>query len=83
MPGGSTPSLRTTGRTSHARAGASPLQTSRLWQLRLEQDNRVELRCDSCGYGAVVTSPPRRCPMCGGEGWRVAKRINALPALSE
>ena len=79
----STPSLHAPGSAIDAQAGASPLQTSPLWQLRLEQDDRVEIRCARCGYGAVVTSPPRRCPMCGGEGWRIAKRLSALPRLSE
>lgn len=83
MPGESTASLQTTGSTVHARAGASPLEASPVWQLRLERDDRVEIRCAACGYGAVVTSPPRRCPMCGGEGWRLAKRLSALPRLSE
>lgn len=83
MLGESAQSLRATGSTVHTRRGASPLQTSRSWQLRLEQDDRVEIRCARCGYGAVVTSPPRRCPMCGGKGWRLAKRVNALPMLSE
>jgi rubrerythrin len=64
----STESLEATGSTIHARLG---------------QDARIELQCDRCGYGAVVTSPPRRCPMCGGEGWRLAKRLYSLPTLSE
>jgi rubrerythrin len=82
MVGQGTASLQATVRT-HARAGASTLQPSGLWQLRLEQGNRVEIQCAHCGYGAVVTSPPRRCPMCGGDGWRLARRVHALPALSE
>jgi rubrerythrin len=81
MVGQGTASLQATART-HARAGASR-QTSGLWQLRLEQGNRVEIQCAHCGYGAVVTSPPRRCPMCGGDGWRFARRLHALPALSD
>jgi len=32
-------------------------------------DGRVEVRCAACGYGAVVTRLPKRCPMCGGAGW--------------
>jgi rubrerythrin len=27
----------------------------------------VELRCTGCGYGAVASAPPLRCPMCGGD----------------
>lgn len=83
MLGESAHSLLATGSTIHARAGASPLQTSRSSQLRLEQDDRIEIQCARCGYGAVVTSPPQRCPMCGGEGWRLAKRVHALRTLSE
>lgn len=76
-------SLQATGSTIHARAGASSLQTSRLWQLWLEQDDRIEIQCAGCGYGAVVTSLPRRCPMCGGDGWRLAKHLSALPTTGE
>lgn len=79
----STPSLQATESIDHAWAGASPLQTSRSPQLRLEQEDRIEIQCAGCGYGAVVTFPPRRCPMCGGEGWRLAKRVHALRTLSE
>jgi len=79
----STSRLHATVPTLHARAGASVRQRSRGWQLWLEQGNRVEIRCARCGYGTVVTSPPRRCPMCGGDGWRLAKRLNALPTVKE
>jgi len=27
------------------------------------------LRCADCGYGIARTSPPERCPMCGGLHW--------------
>jgi rubrerythrin len=30
---------------------------------------RIELRCESCGYGIVVSSPPVRCPMCQTPRW--------------
>jgi rubrerythrin len=33
---------------------------------------RDEIRCESCGYGAVVERKPRHCPMCGDESWIVA-----------
>jgi hypothetical protein len=36
----------------------------------------VELVCVSCGFGAIVASPPARCPMCGGGGWRVRQRVD-------
>jgi rubrerythrin len=81
MRAASTPSLQATASTTHARAGASTLQMSLAWQLRLEQGDRVEIQCARCGYGAVVASPPRRCPMCGGDGWRLAKRARPLPRL--
>jgi rubrerythrin len=35
-------------------------------------DDRVEVRCCGCGYGAVVARPPVRCPMCGRGTWRLA-----------
>ena len=82
MEAGSTPSLQATVSTTRARAGASTLQRSRGWQLRLEQGDRVEIQCARCGYGAIVASPPRRCPMCGGDSWRLAKRVHALPGLT-
>lgn len=31
---------------------------------------RRELRCTGCGYGAVATSAPERCPMCGETDWQ-------------
>jgi len=36
---------------------------------RHDMDDRVEIRCLSCGYGAVVAHFPERCPMCGGGLW--------------
>jgi rubrerythrin len=35
-------------------------------------DDRVEIHCCGCGYGAVVARPPVRCPMCGQGAWRPA-----------
>lgn len=32
----------------------------------------LELRCTSCGYGAVASTMPARCPMCGEFGWDFA-----------
>ena len=32
---------------------------------------RDEIRCESCGYGAVVDRKPPQCPMCGNESWIV------------
>ena len=34
-----------------------------------DTDDRLEIRCRSCGYGAVVAQFPERCPMCGGVLW--------------
>ena len=30
---------------------------------------RMEIRCEGCGYGAVVSRLPARCPMCGRATW--------------
>jgi rubrerythrin len=35
-------------------------------------EDRVEVHCCGCGYGAVVARPPTRCPMCGRGAWRPA-----------
>jgi len=32
---------------------------------------RAEIRCESCGYGAIVERKPPHCPMCGDESWLV------------
>ena len=37
------------------------LQTSRSWQLRLDQGGRVEIQCARCGYGASVSKSPVNC----------------------
>jgi hypothetical protein len=34
---------------------------------------RRELRCTSCGYGAIASTMPEQCPMCGEVGWDFAK----------
>lgn len=34
-----------------------------------ELDHRMEIRCEGCGYGAVVSHLPARCPMCGRATW--------------
>jgi rRNA maturation protein Nop10 len=31
--------------------------------------SRSDLYCATCGYGAVVSVPPRFCPMCHEFGW--------------
>jgi hypothetical protein len=33
---------------------------------------RMDLRCASCGYGAIASRMPARCPMCGGSDWDFA-----------
>ena len=32
-------------------------------------NRRMEIRCAGCGYGAVVSHLPARCPMCGRATW--------------
>jgi rubrerythrin len=53
-----------------------------LWASVLEapgarSGTRRELRCPDCGYGAVVTHPLRRCPMCGGGDWQLLEALRA------
>ena len=33
---------------------------------------RLNLRCASCGYGAIASSMPAQCPMCAGTTWDFA-----------
>jgi rubrerythrin len=33
---------------------------------------RHELRCTTCGYGAVIRLVPEQCPMCAGTSWELA-----------
>jgi hypothetical protein len=33
------------------------------------EEVRIEILCISCGFGAVVTATPARCPMCGSNCW--------------
>lgn len=40
---------------------------------------RREFVCSHCGYGAVASIAPKRCPMCGGSAWELAQHIR-LPA---
>jgi hypothetical protein len=49
---------------------------------------RIEILCSSCGFGAVVTVPPARCPMCGSSSWagvalngsgRIGREKNDVP----
>src|SRR6188472_2864562 len=37
---------------------------------------RIEVRCEGCGYGAVVRHLPARCPMCGGAAWIAARTVS-------
>jgi len=42
-------------------------------------EDRAEVRCRDCGYGAVVARLPERCPMCEGTAWRGRdRRLQAL-----
>jgi DNA-directed RNA polymerase subunit RPC12/RpoP len=38
---------------------------------QISTTERREVRCEACGYGAVVTRWPMRCPMCGSRTWIV------------
>ena len=31
---------------------------------------RAEIFCSACGFGAIVSVEPARCPMCGSGDWR-------------
>jgi hypothetical protein len=42
---------------------------------------RMELRCTGCGYGAVVSHVPARCPMCGGATWIEAAPVGPRSRL--
>jgi hypothetical protein len=33
---------------------------------------RTDVVCRGCGYGAVVSAVPVRCPMCSGASWVLA-----------
>lgn len=39
---------------------------------------RNEIRCQKCGYGAVVEQKPLRCPMCGAGSWIGVESDSAL-----
>jgi hypothetical protein len=42
---------------------------------------RIEVRCEGCGYGAVVRHLAARCPMCGGATWIGAPTISRRSGL--
>lgn len=50
---------------------SNPDTAMRLQSVQNEQGDatRVEIRCSGCGFGAVVSVPPARCPMCGNSDW--------------
>jgi hypothetical protein len=35
-------------------------------------NGRTELVCGGCGYGAVASAVPLRCPMCAAASWLLA-----------
>jgi hypothetical protein len=39
---------------------------------------RIEILCLACGFGAVVSVPPLRCPMCGSSDWGQARASQYL-----
>ena len=44
-------------------------------------NRRMEIRCEGCGYGAVVSHLPARCPMCGRATWVEAKSVEPRSGL--
>jgi hypothetical protein len=43
----------------------------------LGEAERSTFLCNVCGYGAIRTHAPERCPMCGGDRWKQDRRRNA------
>jgi rubrerythrin len=44
----------------------------------------LELLCTECGYGAIASQPPNRCPTCGGldsdfDEWRRFSSRTGVP----
>src|SRR5438874_13492329 len=51
--------------------GARPVGDARGVSATVRLTRATDHRCDSCGY-QIATSPPfPRCPMCGGDEWRL------------
>jgi rubrerythrin len=44
-------------------------------------NRRMEIRCEACGYGAVVSRLPARCPMCGRAAWVEAATVEPRSRL--
>jgi rubrerythrin len=42
---------------------------------------RIDVRCEGCGYGAVVRDLPERCPMCGRATWIEARTVKLRSRL--
>ena len=36
----------------------------------LDEAERSTFLCNECGYGAIRSHAPERCPMCGGDRWK-------------
>ena len=49
-------------------AGTASARRARLGAFELRA-GRKELRCAACGYGVILTRPPRACPMCQTSTW--------------
>jgi hypothetical protein len=49
----------------------------------VDHRRRIEVICTDCGFGAVVTTAPKRCPMCGGSTWRAASDRRTRPPQLE
>jgi rubrerythrin len=65
--------------SSNGRAAVSARHRRGVQARRL---HRVEIHCDRCGYGAVVSRIPDRCPMCGGATWRAEALRGRLGAVA-
>ena len=52
---------------------AAPQGSPPTW--RKDVHPRIEVRCEGCGYGAVVRHLPARCPMCGRAAWIAARTV--------
>jgi hypothetical protein len=57
----------------------SRVPSARTW--RQDVNRRIEIRCEGCGYGAVVSHLPPCCPMCGRATWVEAASVEPRSPL--
>jgi len=70
----STRAFARSGRTSSAAnrgTGRRPLRDRRRVSTIAHMSRATDHRCDSCGYQISTSAPFPRCPMCGGDAWRL------------